>query len=77
MAIRIATRRNSLADVGVGGDKQDGQRREIFSRTLECFQAGEAGHPHIGNHHGDFLRPQNFQSAFAGINHDGFKILAG
>jgi hypothetical protein len=40
------------------------------------FQAGQAGHAHVGNHHVDFLLAQNFQRPFARRNRNRFKALA-
>ena len=66
---------HSVADVGVGGDEQDGQRGEPLSHALQRFQPGQPGHPHVGNHHVRFLRLQNFKRALAGVGEDGFKAL--
>ena len=41
------------------------------------FQAGQAGHADVGDHHVDLLLAQDFQRAFAGGDGDGLEALAG
>ena len=72
----IAHGDHGLADVCVGGDEQDGQRGKILAHAAERFEAGKAGHPHIGNHHGKFSGGQKPECAFARIGGDGIKALA-
>jgi len=67
---------DGVADVGVGGDEQNGQRRKLRPDAAQGFQPGQTGHPHVGNHHGKFSGGEQFQRAFAGIGEDGFKALA-
>ena len=50
----VAHRGHGIADVGEGGDEQDGQGGVFLARAPQRFQAGQPRHPHVGNHHGEF-----------------------
>ena len=57
---------DGVADVGVGGDEEDGERGEFLARAAEGLEAGHAGHADVGDHHADGLCAQGGEGGFAG-----------
>ncbi len=73
----VADGADGVADVRVGGDQQDGKLGVFLAGEPERFQAGNARHAHVGNHHADRLRAEHLQRALAGIHGHGLERLAG
>ena len=66
---------DGIADVGEGGDEQNGQGGVFLARQPQRLQPGESRHPHVGNHHAEFSGAEGFQGLLAGLRRDGFQSL--
>ena len=47
----IADGVHGIADVGIGGDEEDGEPGVLFAGEAQGFESGDAGHADIGDHH--------------------------
>ena len=72
----IAHRDHCIANVGVGGDKQDGQCGVLLAGAPQGVQSGKARHAHVGNHHVEVARAQCFQRPLAGVRRHRLEALA-
>src|SRR5689334_6035924 len=68
---------DGFTDVSIGGDEQDRQRGVLLAGATHGFQAGNAGHADVRDHHRYLLLFENFQRLLTGTDSDGFKSLAG
>lgn len=57
---------DGVADVGVGGDEEDGKRGKFLAGAAKGLETGHAGHAHVGDHHADGLRAEGGEGGFAG-----------
>ena len=71
----IAHGAHGLANVRICGYEQHGQDRVLLARAPKGFQARDAGHAHVGNHHVEVPAAQNLQRPFAGGDRDSVKTL--
>ena len=68
---------DGVADVGMGGDQENGEAAADLAGAAQGFQAGKAGHADIGDHHVHGLGAEDLQGALAGGDDDGLEALAG
>jgi hypothetical protein len=66
---------DGLADIGVGRDEQDGEDGVLLACAAERVEAGDAGHPNIGDHHVDGMGLEGGEGSFAGFDGESFEAL--